>query len=65
MLNLHASEKNHFIHFPEDAQKICCFESFRKILESTFSKVPFRLLEISNLQSMNTLKTVSTANVFC
>ena len=34
ILNLHASEKNHFIHFPEDAQKSCCFERFRKIQEN-------------------------------
>ena len=33
MLSLHMSEKNCFIHFPEDAQKSYCFESFRKILE--------------------------------
>ena len=33
MLNLHASEKNRFIYFPEDAQKSCRFENFRKILE--------------------------------
>ena len=33
MLNLHASEKNRFIHFPEEVQKSCCSESFSEILE--------------------------------
>ena len=72
MLNLHASEKNRFIHFPEDVQKNCWM--FRKTAvlkvlgnpwKSVFSRVPFRQFKISNLPSMNILKTVSSANVSC
>ena len=33
MLNLPASEKSSFMYFPEDVQKSCRFENFRKILE--------------------------------
>ena len=58
MSNLQGSEKNRFIHFPEDAQKSRCFERFRKILEKC-------LFRQSNISSINILKTVSPANVSC
>ena len=30
MLNLHVSEKVHFMHFPGDVQKNCSFENFKE-----------------------------------
>ena len=64
ILNPHVTEKSRFMYFQGMLRKTVVLKVLGNSWKRVFSRVHFKQFEISNLPSMNTLKTVS-ANVSC